>query len=151
MHAFAAVDADDCEKAADVERTRILRAAHEALLHVPSVITFVTSHRLQNPHHFLFEADKPSAIPKNSRGAYISEDGNRTPGNFDGDGRTRTNLSRCAPALIAAWLLEKDARSRRDTAQYLNGMKKSSGGEGIEYFDALPALRRPFSSMGGAP
>jgi hypothetical protein len=107
--AWAAPTSDSYQLVANVDRTRILRAARQYVAKPPVTITAYRSPKSPGgPHDFFSQADYFWPNPNNPDGPYISRDGQSNPDNFNDHRKVMVDLSIRMPALTAAWLLTKD-------------------------------------------
>ena len=93
---------------ANIERSRVLRAAQSYLTQSPETITAVKASRSGGGLlDYFSEGDYWWPDPKNADGPYIRRDGESNPANFTAHRELLIRLSIQMPALTAAWLLTK--------------------------------------------
>jgi hypothetical protein len=118
--AWATQENSTYKMVAEIDRTRILKAAEKYLTIKPVTITSSVSPKSPGGlHDYFSQADYFWPNPKNPDGPYINRDGQSNPENFDDHRRAMVNLSLQMPALTAAWLLTKDVRYAKHAGDHL--------------------------------
>ena len=102
------------------ERVRVVDAANRYVKEIPVTVTTARAARSAGgPHDYFSEGDYWWPDPKNPDGPYIQRDGESNPANFDDHRKAMRRLSVQVPALVAAWMLTKDARYARQAETHL--------------------------------
>jgi hypothetical protein len=105
---------------AEVDRTRILRAAARYMREPPVTITAYTAARSAGGRHDYFsEGDYWWPDPDHPDGPYIQRDGMTNPDNFTAHRHALIRLSVQMPALTAAWLITRKRAYAQHAARHL--------------------------------
>jgi hypothetical protein len=106
------------------DKARVIKAANQYLTEKPTTITASSSPRSAGgKHDFFSEGDYWWQNPENPNGAYIQRDGMSNPDNFVDHRRFLMRFSVQVPALTAAWLLTKDPRYAKKSAEHLRAKR----------------------------
>jgi hypothetical protein len=108
------------ERVAELERSRVLRAAESYLKEEPKTIVSTPAPRSAGGlHDYYSEGDYWWPDPKNPDGPYIRRDGESNPANFTAHRDLLLRFSIQAPALAAAWMLTRRQEFARHAAAHL--------------------------------
>ena len=95
----------------ELERGRVLSAAHRYLNDQPvTIAAFASPRSAGGRHDFFSEGDYWWPDPTNPEGPYIQRDGMTNPDNFVAHRQALVRLSLHVPTLAAAWLLTRERR-----------------------------------------